>query len=129
MLFIKKYVLSLKEKQPSIGLHTFKLPTSTYNLRWVNTKYRISAHCLRIQSGRYGRNAVPRNAVPRNAVPRNAVPRNERYCNCCNTFGIEDLYHFIIVFKKTLRINNVFGNLFLRVTVDKIFILEKGKLN
>jgi len=91
---------------------------------------------LRIQSGRYGRNAVPRNAVPRNAVPRNAVPRNavprnavprnERYCNCCNTFDIEDLYHFIIVFKKTLRINNVFGNLFLRVTVDKIFILGKG---
>ena len=109
MLFIKKSVLSLKEKQPSIGLHTFKLPTSTYTLRWVNTKYIISAHCLRIQSGRYGRNAVPRNAVPRNAVPRNAVsrnavprnavPRNERYCNCCYTFDIEDLYHFIIVFK------------------------------
>jgi len=31
--------------------------------------------------------------------------------------------------KTSLRINNVFGNLFLRVTVDKIFILEKGKLN
>ena len=46
------------------------------------TKYRISVHCLRIQSGRYG---------------RNAVHRNERYCNCCNTFDIEYLYHFVIV--------------------------------
>ena len=46
------------------------------------TKYQISSHCLRIKSGRYG---------------RNDVPRNERYCNCCNTFHIEDLYHFVIV--------------------------------
>ena len=46
------------------------------------TKYRISAHYLRIQSARSG---------------RNAVPRNKRYCNCCNTFDIEDLYHFVIV--------------------------------
>ena len=46
------------------------------------TKYKISAHCLRIQSARYG---------------RNAVPRNERYCNCCNTIDIEDLYHCVIV--------------------------------
>ena len=27
----------------------------------------------------------------------NAVPRNERYCNCCNTFDNEELYHFVIV--------------------------------
>ena len=54
----------------------------TYNLICVFTNYRISAHCLRIQSARYG---------------RNAIPRNERYCNCCNTFDIEDLYLFVIV--------------------------------
>ena len=54
----------------------------TYIHRCVFAKYRISSHCLRIHSDTYG---------------RNAVPRNERYSNCCNTFDIEDLYHFVIV--------------------------------
>ena len=89
-VFIQEWYGSL---EGSLVLHEYRqfktafeyehyLDILTYNLVFF-TKYRISAHCLRIQSARYG---------------RNAVPRNERFCKCCNTFDIEDLYHFVIVY-------------------------------
>ena len=43
---------------------------------------RISAHSLRIHTGRYG---------------RNAIPRNERLCLACGSGDIEDIFHFICV--------------------------------
>jgi hypothetical protein len=43
------------------------LPSS---LRCYITRLRISAHALRIQTGRYA---------------RNRIPRNERYCQCCHS--------------------------------------------
>lgn len=49
----------------------------SYNLRHFYTKYRIYIY------GRYG---------------RTAVPKIERYCKCCNTLGIEELYHFVVVY-------------------------------
>lgn len=52
------------------------------NLRFFITRIRVSAHVLRIQTGRYG---------------QNRIPRNERYCLCCNTLDIEDEYHFMLI--------------------------------
>ena len=52
-------------------------------LRSVLTKLRISAHNLRVETGRYG---------------RNRLERNERKCLiCANSNDIEDEYHFIIL--------------------------------
>ena len=50
------------------------------NLRMYVTRFRISAHSLRIQTGRYA---------------RDRIARNERLCTLCNKFDIEDEYHFI----------------------------------
>ena len=52
------------------------------DLRFYISRFRLSAHSLRIQSGRF---------------VRNAIPRNERYCLCCQTANIEDIFHFILV--------------------------------
>ena len=52
------------------------------DLRFYISRFRLSAHPLRIQSGRYA---------------RNAIPRNERYCLCCQTTNIDDIFHFIFV--------------------------------
>ena len=52
------------------------------NLRKFITRLRISAHSLRIQSGRYA---------------RNRIQRNERYCQCCSKRDIEDEYHFMLI--------------------------------
>ena len=52
-------------------------------LRSVLTKLRISAHNLRVETGRYG---------------RNRLERNERKCLiCANSNDIEDEFHFIIL--------------------------------
>ena len=52
-------------------------------LRSVLTKLRISAHNLRVETGRYA---------------RNRLERNERKCLiCANSNDIEDEYHFIIL--------------------------------
>ena len=91
-VFIQEWYGSL---EGSLVLHEYRqfktafeyehyLDILTYNLRCVflqNIEYRLIALEYKVV-GRYG---------------RNAVPRNERYCNCCNTFDIEDLYHFVIV--------------------------------
>ena len=45
------------------------------------TRMNISAHELRIQTGRFG---------------QNRLPRNERYCLCCKNNDVEDEYHFIL---------------------------------
>jgi hypothetical protein len=46
------------------------------------TCLRISAHNLRIESGRYG---------------SKRLERHERICQLCNTQAIEDEFHFILV--------------------------------
>jgi len=52
------------------------------NLRLFITRFRISAHSLRINTGRFG---------------RTSIPRNERYCLCCDKYDIEDNFHFICI--------------------------------
>ena len=52
------------------------------SLRYHLSRLRMSAHDLRIQSGRFA---------------RNRIRREERYCLCCNSSDIEDEYHFIII--------------------------------
>ena len=51
-------------------------------LRLFFVRLRVSAHPLRIQTGRYA---------------QNNIPRNERYCLCCNDLDLEDEYHFICI--------------------------------
>jgi len=52
------------------------------NLRKFVTRFRICAHSLRIQTGRYG---------------SSNIPRNERYCLYCGSRDLEDVYHFICI--------------------------------
>ena len=52
------------------------------DLRLYISRFRLSAHSLRIQSGR---------------VVSNAIPRNERYCLCCQAANIVDIFPFILV--------------------------------
>ena len=52
------------------------------DLKTYICKIRISAHSLRIQTGRYA---------------RNRTPRNERFCIYCNTNDLEDEFHFILI--------------------------------
>ena len=52
------------------------------DLKTYVCKIRISAHSLRIQTGRYA---------------RNRIPRSERYCIYCNTNDLEDEFHFILI--------------------------------
>jgi hypothetical protein len=65
--------------------HTFeyesyldKIPNT---LRFYLTRIRISAHSLRVQTGRY---------------EQNRTPRDRRVCLCCNNGVLENEYHFII---------------------------------
>ena len=46
------------------------------------TRFRISSHSLRIQTGRY---------------EKNKIARNERYCMYCGSRDIEHTYHFICI--------------------------------
>ena len=50
--------------------------------RSIITKFRISAHCLRIETGRYG---------------QNRLDRSERTCEVCQTRDIEDEFHMLFV--------------------------------
>ena len=52
------------------------------DLRFYISRLRLSANSLRIQFGRF---------------VRNAIPRNERYCLCCQTANIENIFHFILI--------------------------------
>lgn len=54
--------------------------TKTY--RSALTRLRISAHNLRIETGRYG---------------RQRIERNDRICQCCVSGDLEDEYHFILI--------------------------------
>lgn len=84
-------VLDLYHSTKSIFEYEHYLDLVPSNLRLFVTRLRISAHTLRIHTGRYS---------------RNRIPRNERYCQCCNSGQIEDEYHFIIVcpYYQNLRI-------------------------
>ena len=42
------------------------------------SKFRLSSHCLAIETGRHKK-----------------VPRDQRFCKICNSGDIEDEYHFI----------------------------------
>jgi len=66
------------------------LDTLPGTLRFYITRIRLSAHSLRIQTGRYA---------------NNRTPRNERYCLFCNMHDLEDEFHFVCVCPayKTLR--------------------------
>lgn len=62
-------------------------------LRIALTKLRISAHNLRIQTGRYS---------------RERVERNLRYCLICNTNEIEDEFHFVFKCPAYENLRNIY---------------------
>ena len=90
-----------------------------HNLRHFVTKIRISAHSLRIHSGRFG---------------VNRLPRNERICLYCNLDDIEDTYHFVCICPRYnyLRGKYLKRNIFVRPSVYKFYELlnshEKAEL-
>ena len=53
-------------------------PINTKYQKYI-TRYRISAHNLNIEQGRYGN-----------------IIRNSRVCTLCDKYDIEDEYHFIL---------------------------------
>ena len=53
--------------------------------RQLITKFRLSAHKLRIETGRYG---------------QNRIERTERRCEICNSSDIEDEFNFVIMCPK-----------------------------
>jgi len=79
------------------------------------TRFRISSHSLRIQTGRY---------------EKNKIARNERYCMYCGSRDIEDTYHFTCICPcySTLRSRYIEMFYFLRPSVLK-FNLLMGSTN
>ena len=67
------------------------LDSVPHNLRCLITRLRISAHSLRIHTGRFG---------------VNRLPRHERLCLHCNLQDVEDVYHFVCICPKyrTIRL-------------------------
>ncbi|XP_045180152.2 uncharacterized protein LOC123539573 isoform X1 [Mercenaria mercenaria] len=74
-------VLTLyKSVKESLKLEPYLNNIVSRNLRIPLTKLRVSAHSLRIQTGRYG---------------RDRIDRNLRFCQICNSNDIEDEFHFV----------------------------------
>ena len=65
------------------------LDTLPLNVRGYICKFRISAHSLNVQSGRYA---------------NNRIPRNERICKLCNMEEVEDEYHFVLICPKYMQL-------------------------
>lgn len=61
------------------GLQFYLSKSVNYRYKPLISKYRLHAHNLNIETGRYF-----------------SVDRNERICNMCNYNHIEDEYHFIL---------------------------------
>ena len=60
--------------------------------RQLLTRLRVSAHRLRIESARYG---------------RNRLERHERLCEICEDRTVEDEYHFILICGKYKDLRNI----------------------
>lgn len=60
--------------------------------RQLLTRLRVSAHRLRIESARYG---------------RNRLERHERICEICADGNVEDEYHFILICNKYKDLRNM----------------------
>ena len=71
--------------------YEYYLDVVPYDIRFYITRIRLSAHSLRIQTGRYG---------------QNRIPRHERFCMLCNSNELEDMYHFICVCPSFVEIRN-----------------------
>ena len=62
-----------------LKLESYLLNIKSKSLRAYITKFRISAHELNIEKGRYVN-----------------IPRENRKCNCCNMNVLENEYHFLL---------------------------------
>ena len=71
--------------------YEYYLDVVPYDIRFYITRIRLSAHSLRMQTGRYG---------------QNRIPRHERFCMLCYSNELEDMYHFICVCPSFVEIRN-----------------------
>jgi len=84
------------------------------NLRFLISRFRISAHSLRIQSGRFA---------------RNRIDRHLRICQLCEKHDIEDEFHMILVCPSymSLRKKYIKKNIYTRPSVYKLVELFKSE--
>jgi len=84
------------------------------NLRFFITRFRISAHSLRIQTGRYA---------------RNRLDRNLRVCQLCQEQDVEDEFHVILKCPlfTSLRKKYVKKNVYDKPSVFKLIEMFKSK--
>ena len=54
-------------------------------------KFRISAHPLNVESGRYSN-----------------IPHSNRICPCCNSLDVEDEFHFILICSSNTELRRKF---------------------
>jgi hypothetical protein len=88
----------------------------TKKLRQSLTRIRVSAHTLRIETGRHG---------------RNRIERTQRTCLICGTSDIEDEYHFILKCNayQTLRLQYIKPYFYRRPSMYKFTQLLNSKNN
>lgn len=79
-LRINKVLTLYKNVKINFGYESYLDIILSRKLRIAFTKLRLSAHNLRIETGRYG---------------RNRIDQNERLCLLCNTNNVEDEFHFM----------------------------------
>ena len=63
------------------------------NVRGYICKFRISAHSLNVQTGRFA---------------KKRIPRNEQLCKLCNMEEVEDEYHFVLICPKYMPLRKKF---------------------
>ena len=73
--------------------------------RFIITRWRLSNHKLKIETGRY---------------TKPFTPRNQRLCDCCNL--LEDEYHAIFVCAKFISIRNKYTNLLQKNYTIQLFL-------
>ena len=90
-------------------LITVYLDSVPHNLRCFITRLRISAHSLRIHTGRFGVNRYPRHEL----------------CLNCKLHDVEDVYHFVCICPKyrIIRLKYINRYYYVRPSVYKFYEL------
>ena len=103
----KLYIYSKIKSE--IKLENYLLFFSNFKMRQLFTKFRVSDHCLEIESGRYKN-----------------ITREERICKNCNLNEIGDEYHF---FLKCTANHSLRNNLINKIILNKPDFIEEIPLN
>jgi hypothetical protein len=93
-----RVLIVYKALQTTFAFEPYLETIVSRNLRSAITKFRICAHNLRIQTGRYDR-----------------VERNLRICQLCNSNEVEDEFHFLFKCAKFVQIRENYIKAYYRV--------------